>query len=105
MDHVLCPHAAHAAVCIIHSDSWQEHMQWVATVLELLRQVGLTTNPRECAVGWRKVQYLGYLFGSGQVCSQVGKTTAIAACLRPRTKKEVKRFLGLAHYSKFCGPH
>ncbi|WP_214290454.1 hypothetical protein, partial [Escherichia coli] len=29
---------------------------------------------------------------------QVDKTAAIAACPRPKTKKEVRRFLGLAGY-------
>ncbi len=40
LHHVLRPHAAYAAAyldyVIIHSNSWAEHMQWVATVLELL---------------------------------------------------------------------
>ena len=73
-------------------------MRQVAAVLESLRQAGLTANPKKCAVGRREVRYLGYHLGGGQVRPQVDKTAAIAACPRPKTKKEVRRFLGLAGY-------
>ena len=82
----------------IHSNTWAEHVRQVAEVLESLRQAGLTANPRKCAVGRREVRYLGYHLGGGQVRPQVDKTAAIAACPRPKTKKEVRRFLGLAGY-------
>ena len=102
MDRVLHQHAAYAAAylddVIIHSDTWAEHVRQVAAVLGSLRQTGLTANPKKCAVGRREVQYLGYHLGGGQVRPQVDKMAAIAACPRPKTKKEVRRFLGLAGY-------
>uniref|UniRef100_A0AAQ4PTP4 ribonuclease H n=1 Tax=Gasterosteus aculeatus aculeatus TaxID=481459 RepID=A0AAQ4PTP4_GASAC len=100
MDRVLRPHAAYAAAylddVIIHSTTWD--VRRVGAVLEALRRAGLTANPGKCAVGRREVRYLGYHLGGGQVRPQVDKTTAIAACPRPKTKKEVRRFLGLAGY-------
>ena len=102
MDRVLRPHAAYAAAylddVIIHSNSWAEHMQQVGAVLSSLRQAGLTANPKKCVVGQREVRYLGYHLGGGQVRPQVDKTAAIATCPRPKTKKEVRQFLGLAGY-------
>ena len=88
MDRVLRPHAAYAAYLdnvIIHSGTRAEHVWQVAAVLESLRQAGLT--PKKCAVGRREVRYLGYHLGDGQVRPQVDKTSAIAACPRPKTKK------------------
>ena len=91
MDRVLRPHAAFAAAylddVIIHSDTWAEHVQRVAAVLESLRQAGLTANPRKCAVRRREVRYLGYHLGGGQVRPQVDKTAAIAACLSQVQKR------------------
>ncbi|XP_037323915.1 uncharacterized protein LOC119215672 [Pungitius pungitius] len=78
--------------------TWAEHVRRVGAVLESLRQAGVTANPGKCAVGRREVRYLGYHLGGGQVPPQVDKTAAIAACPRPKTKKEVRRFLGLAGY-------
>lgn len=91
MDRVLRQHAASAAAylddVIIHSDTWAEHVQRVAAVLESLSGAGLTANPKKCAVGRREVQYLGYHLGGGQVRPQVEKMAAIASCLCPKTKK------------------
>ncbi|KAG7485602.1 hypothetical protein JOB18_014053 [Solea senegalensis] len=102
MDRVLRPHSAYAAAylddVIIHSETWEQHMQQVGAVLESLRRAGLTANPGKCAVGRREVRYLGYHLGGGQVRPQIQKTAAVAACPRPKTKKEVRRFLGLAGY-------
>ena len=102
MDRVLRPHAAFAAAylddVIIHSDNWAQHLRHVAAVLESLRQAGLTANPKKCTIGRAEVRYLGYHLGRGQVRPLVDKTAAIATCLRPKTKKEVRRFLGLAGY-------
>ena len=102
MDRVLRPHATYAAAylddVIIHSDTWAEHVRQMAAVLESLRQAGLTANLKKCAVGRREVRYLGYHLGGGQVRPQVDKTAAIAACPRPKTKKEVRQFWGLAGY-------
>lgn len=53
MDRVLRPHAEYAAAyldyVIVHSDSWQQHLQHVAAVLESLRQARLMANPKKCA--------------------------------------------------------
>jgi len=66
-DQVLRPQAAYAVAylddVVIHSTNWVEHVQRVDTVLESLRQAGLTTNPGKCAVGQREVRYLGYDLG------------------------------------------
>lgn len=70
MDHMLRLHTAYVATylddIIIHSNSWAEHVQQVATVLESLRQAGLIANLMRCAVGQREVRYLGYHLGGGR---------------------------------------
>lgn len=45
-----------------------------------------------------EVQYLGFHLGHGQVRPQIDKTDAIAACPNPKTKEEVRQFLGLVGY-------
>ena len=74
---------------------WERGQNNVAAVLKSLRQAGLTANPKKCTIGRAEVRYLGYHLGRGQVRPLVDKTIAIATCLRPKTKKEVRRFLGL----------
>ncbi len=102
MDKILRPHTAYAAAylddIIIYSQDWQLHMVHLREVLRALRGAGLTANPKKCAVGRVEVRYLGFHLGHGQVRPQIDKTAAIAACPRPKTKKEVRQFLGLAGY-------
>ncbi len=102
MDKILRPHTAYAAAylddIIIYSQDWQRHMVHLREVLRALRGAGLTANPKKCAIGRVEVRYLGFHLGHGQVRPQIDKTTAIAACPRPKTKKEVRQFLGLAGY-------
>lgn len=49
-ERVLRPHAAYADTyldnVINHSDTWAEHVQRVAVVLESLRRTGLKANPK-----------------------------------------------------------
>ncbi len=102
MDKILRPHTAFAAAyldeIIIYSQDWQRHMVHLREVLRALRGAGLTANPNKCAIGRVEVRYLGFHLGHGQVHPQIDKTAAIAACPRPKTKKEVRQFLGLAGY-------
>ena len=100
MGPVLHPHATYAASyfddVFIHSNSWAEHVQRAAVVLASLRKAGLNANLKKCRVGRKEVWYLGYHLGGEQVHSEIDKTAVVIACLRPKTKEEVRQFLGLA---------
>lgn len=90
MDWVLPPHAAYAAAylndVIIHSDTWAEHMQLVAAVLESLSQAGFRTNLKKCAVGLKEVQYLGYHLGGAQVPADQKQPSHPAWIPRPKER-------------------
>ncbi|KAI2657591.1 Transposon Tf2-9 polyprotein [Labeo rohita] len=109
MDRILRPHAAYAAAylddIIIYSQDWQRHMVHLRAVLRALRGAGLTANPKKCAIGRVEVRYLGFHLGHGQVRPQISKTAAVATCPRPKTKKEVRQFLGLAGYYRRFVPN
>ncbi len=102
MDKILRPHTAYAAAyldgIIIYSQDWQQHMVHLREVLRAPRGAGLTANPKKCAIGRVEVRYLGFHLGHRQVRPQIDKTAAIAACPRPKTKKDRRQFLGLAGY-------
>ncbi|XP_056585423.1 uncharacterized protein LOC130406867 [Triplophysa dalaica] len=109
MDRILRPHSAYAAAylddIIIYSNDWERHMQHLRAVLASLRGAGLTANPKKCAVGRVEVRYLGFHLGHGEVRPQINKTAAIATAPRPKTKKEVRQFLGLAGYYRRFVPN
>ncbi|XP_066518865.1 uncharacterized protein [Hoplias malabaricus] len=102
MDVVLRPLLPFAAAylddVIIHSETWSEHVDHLRRVLSRLREAGLTANPRKCHLGLTEAHYLGYRIGRGLLRPQVRKVEAILNCPKPRSKKQVRAFLGLAGY-------
>ena len=62
------------------------------------------SRPIERSVQLDGGTYLGYNLGGRQVRPQVDKTAAIAAFPRPKMKKELRRFLGLAGYYRQFTP-
>ncbi len=77
-------------------------MQHIREVLQRLQEAGLTVNPRKCAIAKAETEYLGFVIGKGVIKPQVGKVQAIEGCPQPRTRKELRSFLGMAgFYNKF----
>jgi hypothetical protein len=83
---------------VIHSVSWDEHMEHVRNILEKLRQAGLTVKPKKCQFATARCSYLGHVVGSGEVRPEPSKLQAVKDFPTPTTKKEVRAFLGLTGY-------
>lgn len=88
--------AAYLDDVVIFSDTWEQHLRHLERVLVQIQRAGLTLNPAKCQWAREEAKYLGYRLGRGEVRPQVDKVEAIRSCPRPRTKKEVRSFLGLA---------
>lgn len=97
MDHVLVGCEQYAAAyldnVVIYSGSWPEHMQHLADIW--LNEPLLTIKTTKCSWAQAAVSYLGYSLGHGQIRPQVGKLKAIQSITCPKTKKQVRSFLGL----------
>ncbi len=109
MDVLLLPHQAYAAAylddVIVHSESWEEHLERLRRVLMELRRAGLTANPRKCHLTLFEAKYLGFQVGRGLVKPQEKKVAAILSAPRPSTKTQVRAFLGLAGYYRCFIPN
>jgi len=82
--------------------TWEEHLSHICQILQHLRSAGLTVKARKCQFGMEQCLYLGHLVGSGTVRPESSKVEAISAFTTPRTKWDVRTFLGLAgYYRKF----
>ena len=90
--------AAYLDDLVIFSTSWKEHIQHIGVVMERLHSAGLTARPKKCQFGMARCLYLGYVVGSGRVHPKESKIEAVQSFPTPKTKKELRAFLGLTGY-------
>ena len=87
---------------VVFSDSGGEHLGHLRSVLSSLRKFGLTVNEPKCQFGREKMEYLGHLIGMGVLAVPEHRATAMAEFVRPRTKGQLRAFLGsVGYYRQF----
>ena len=87
----------------IFSDSWEAHCRDIDRVLGRLKRAGLTANTSKCRWGQTKCEFLGHIVGEGKVSPAELKVKAVREFCQPKTKRQVRQFLGLTgYYRKFC---
>jgi len=69
--------AAYLDDIIIFSDTWEEHLSHLRTVLSRIRAANLTLSPTKCCFAVAEVDYLGHHVGLGRVQSRAKKVQAV----------------------------
>ena len=88
---------------LLFSNSWEEHLTQLAELLRRLQEARLTVKLAKSRFGLATVLYLGHEVGCGCVRPKNANVTAILDFPVPTTKREIRRFLGMAgFYRKFC---
>jgi len=96
MEQVVRPCGAFAACYIddivVFSKTCNEHLDHLTSMLQALREARLTF------FGFRYLEYLGHIIGDGKVAVPRHRVTALLTYKRPRTKSDMRSFLGLIGY-------
>src|SRR3954466_14247233 len=79
---------------IIYSNTFEEHIQHLRLVLELIRENGLFLKPTKCTITEEKVEFLGYLIDRHGVHTDPKKVAAIAEYPAPTNITDLRAFLG-----------
>ena len=88
---------------IIHSDTFEEHLQNIRAFFDRLTDAKLTVNLAKSEFCHATVTFLGHVVGQGQVKPIDCKVQAISEFPEPTCKRQLMRFLGMAgYYRKFC---
>ncbi|GFS80803.1 retrovirus-related Pol polyprotein from transposon 17.6 [Trichonephila clavipes] len=82
----------------IFSETWDDHISHIDKVLERIRDARLTIKPAKCKFAQDSVQYLGHVVGLGKRSPAQLKVQTILDFPVPRTKTQVRAFLGIAGY-------
>jgi len=84
---------------VVFSQSEQEHVRHVATLLQTLQRHGLKCNPEKIQLAAGEVDYLGYRIAPGRfIRPGKAKVDSIKNWQLPRTKKQIRQFVGLCSF-------
>jgi len=87
---------------IIFSSSLQEHMQDLHKIFCKLKSTNLKLQVKKSEFLIKEIEYLGHVISADGIKYNPNKLTALKNFTLPRTRKEIKSFLGwLGYYTKF----
>jgi len=87
---------------MVFSPSLQEHMTHLSQIFEKLSKATLKLQPEKSEFLRKEIEYLGHVVTDEGVRPNPKKIEAIKAFPIPKSRKEIKSFLGLlGYYRKF----
>lgn len=87
---------------LIHTNSWDEHIQALLSVFDTLRKKGFTARPSKMSIGCEEIEFLGHVITNGVQKPYSANLNKILNLEIPKTKKQIRALMGLAgYYRKF----
>ncbi|KAL0177558.1 hypothetical protein M9458_026452, partial [Cirrhinus mrigala] len=83
---------------LIFSNTRSDHIQHVRAVLQRLIQHRLYAKEEKCLFHQERIAFLGYVISPEGVAMDDSKVNAVRNWPRPKTLKELQRFLGFANF-------
>ncbi|GFN75245.1 Zinc finger protein [Plakobranchus ocellatus] len=85
---------------LIHTETWEAHVKTLSELFKRLQEANFTVRPVKCLLGSRTIDFLGHSLGRGAIGLQGENVEKFRNAPRPKTKREVRAFLGLVGYYK-----
>ena len=87
---------------LVFSENPEDHAVHLRQVILELCRSGMTVKESKCSFGMKKIEYLGHIIGGGELAVPEHRAAAMQEYKLPRTKKQLRSFLGAAgYYRKF----
>lgn len=83
---------------IIFSSNFTQHLELLDNVFTRLRKSNLKLKPSKCCFAAKSVKYLGHVVSKDGIQVDPQKTDAVQTFPVPKSKTDVKSFLGLCNY-------
>ena len=83
---------------LVGTEEEEKHDEIVEKVLRRMEENDLYVKPEKCIWKVREINFLGLVMGSEGIKMQEEKVVGVLEWSRPKTVKEVQKFLGLANY-------
>lgn len=83
---------------LVASATWEEHVDTLRQLFARIGAAGLTVRPSKCELGMTEIDFLGHRIGAGKLAPLGKILDKIEAAQPPKTKRQVRAFLGLTGY-------
>ena len=83
---------------LIHTASFDDHVKCLEEVLKRLSEANMTAKPSKCFFGFETIEFLDHNVGNGSITPIMKTLKKTEEAERPKTKKQVRSFLGLTGY-------
>ncbi|XP_068240035.1 uncharacterized protein [Palaemon carinicauda] len=90
---------------LVHTKSWSEHLETLQELFQRIQNTNLTVRPSKCILASETVQFLGHEIQGGTLSLQETNISKIQSAPQPKTKKEVRSFLGLTGFYRAYVPN
>ena len=84
--------------CLVHTESWEQHMKTLREFLERVRQANLTVRPSKCEIGFENMEFVGHEVKKGKIGLHADNVKKIREAPRSKTKTQIRSFLGLTGF-------
>jgi hypothetical protein len=85
-------------ILITSNGTFEEHAAIMEQVLDILQKANFRGNLRKCYFGEAKIDYLAYEITRYGIQPQLKKVEAILKLIPPKTKRQLRHFLGIINY-------
>ena len=85
---------------IIATDSWDEHVESVGVLLEILEEFNMSLRKDKCEFGLPGLEFLGFYINGSEIRPAKANIDKILEFPEPTSRKKLQSFLGLANYNR-----
>ena len=87
---------------LTHTATWDDHIKALKDLFQRVREAGLTIRLTKCYVRYDEMEFLGCKVSCNRIAMDEDKLMKIQDVAPPKTKTQVRSFLGLTgYYRKF----
>ena len=85
-------------ILVITNSTLEDHLDKLREVLKRLQHAGLRVNVKKSFFAKEELEYLGYWISRHGIQPTTAKVHAIGNIATPKTRKELRRFIGMVNY-------